>query len=144
MSISVHTSISNETFILTLTAEVTPTYFEGPLSVTLSQHKTLPFALKGRGRGSGFNNIPPPLRLSFYIVPWLNSDLYFFFVLFERKKLSLGERLITRVFLSHTDAQMMGVWAGAPALCLLLLQQLALTVTAQGIGKCRVYVYQHM
>ncbi|XP_075871225.1 thrombospondin-4a [Nelusetta ayraudi] len=28
---------------------------------------------------------------------------------------------------------MMGVWAGAAALCLLLLQQLALTVTAQGI-----------
>lgn len=38
--------------------------------------------------------------------------------------------------LSHTEAQMMGVWAGAAALrLLLLLQQLAFAVKAQGIGK---------
>lgn len=34
----------------------------------------------------------------------------------------------------HTKALMMGVWAGAAALSL-VLQQLVLTVTAQGIRK---------
>lgn len=39
---------------------------------------------------------------------------------------------------------MMGVWAGAAALCLLLLQQLALTVTAQGIGEYSVSFSLHL
>lgn len=36
--------------------------------------------------------------------------------------------------MSHTEALMMGVWARAAALSL-VLQQLVLTVTAEGIGK---------
>lgn len=52
----------------------------------------------------------------------------------------MGVELIPRASLSHTEAPTMGVLAGAAALCLLLLQQLALTVTAQGIGKYCVSV----
>lgn len=53
----------------------------------------------------------------------------------------MGVQLIPRACLSHSEAQMMGVWAGAAALRLLLLQQLALTVTAQGIGEYCLSAY---